>query len=122
MATRSGFRTLPTFKVKRLHPGQQFFLEAKFSTRQFVEITVVCLLLFRQHTAFTGTNTGTRQFRTFGQGDLGFFRQGSKTHIRDKQRDFKNKRLFGLRTDNKLCPHALVFHQGFCRHLRCHDL
>ncbi len=75
-----------------------------------------------QHTTFTRANPGTSQLRTFGQRQLGFLGQRTKTHVRDKQRHFQAQRLVRVRPDHQLRCHRRVIHQRCAVQLSCENL
>jgi hypothetical protein len=69
-------------------------------------------LLLRQHSAFTGANSCARKFRTLGKCHLGFLRQRTETHVRDKQRYSQFQRFVCVRPDNKIGLDRLFVEQG----------
>ena len=77
----TGLGALATLEVECLHFLQQLFFVAKLGAGQLIEVTGVFLLLLRQHSAFAGTDTGTRELGPPGQGNLRLLRQGPEAHV-----------------------------------------
>src|SRR5690554_7057478 len=116
------FCALPTFEVESLNIFQFCFVIPELRTRQFVIIAGVSGLFLWQHSAFSRANACPCHFGAFRQSQLGFFRQGSETHVGNKQGNLELQRLSGSGPDNQFGVNGDIFKQRLCSHLRRHHL
>ena len=114
----AGFCPLTTLEMESLNPGQYIFPIAKAGRGQFIKITAVGRLFLWQHTAFTGTYTRPGLLRARRQGNLGFFRQGPKAHVRNKQGHLEDQRFAGIGSDDQIRGDGYIIHQWFAGKLR----